>query len=290
MSWDNCENKRLAARADRRGGNKTLDHQNISARDKNFNLENDEFQQRHKINFEKSVKEGAKSSSKSSTSNTITSITKSIKKTFSPPKTRKKNQDSYSTAYESIRSDSISSRSIDSFSSSNSLSEIELTSEPDKLENELFLRRLFKKYNPNDQQHQLNTKYCQTKTIGNTTWSTFTFAQSNSIFIELGHTNLNSMSRHDIVDLIDETILNDKIDKLVFYYSENRSDAKNLNRVFSLMDFNKMPVENINFMNLDQNLVVNDFNNYWVYDTCGEESGNNSSGSEFSEEEDDDFF
>merc|ERR1712018_224707 len=68
----------------------------------------------------------------------------------------------------------------------------------------------------------------------NSIWQTF---KNKILFVELGHCNLSSMSRHDIVDLIDDCISDYKIDKLIFYYNKNRSDIKNLNKIFKIMDF-----------------------------------------------------
>jgi homoserine trans-succinylase len=88
------------------------------------------------------------------------------------------------------------------------------------------------------------------------------------------------MSRNDIVDLIDTTIENKSIQKLIFYYNNQRTDVKNLDSVFRLMDFEMLGYLALNnftsnaIHNSDNNsalekfkFIFNNFNNYWIYDT-----------------------
>jgi hypothetical protein len=284
VSWANAENKKLVGRGEKIL-NKIKDH---TERDKFKNSQllanshfdgSDEQEQQHQISM----------ASCASSSSSKKSIIEAIKKTFTPKK-RKKNADSNSTAYGSLRSDSISSddvsgasvHSIDSFSQSESSN--------DEIENELFLRRLFKNLNFNTDSKSLETlkNNCQIKTINNSSWQCLETTHNNTLFIELGHTSLNSMSRHDIVDLIDQFIVDDKIHQIIFFYNKNRSDAENLCKVFNLMDFQKIFSQQLQVSQMQTNqFLLNDINSYWVYDTLKQESGESDV---FSDDDDEDFF
>lgn len=225
----------------------------------------------------------------------ITNLTKNFTRTSLSP--------SSSISSDSSQDQRLSKSSISENISCDDSSEDEI-SQNNLFENELFFRRLFKNihtnYNQDHQQNNCATSInninnihdilknpknkqifkSKTKQINNSQWQTFKI--SNILIVELGHTSLNAMSRNDIVDLIDTTIENKSIQKLIFYYNNQRTDVKNLDSVFKLMDFEMLgylALNNVtsnaiyNSTNNNTNalekfkFIFNNFNNYWIYDT-----------------------
>lgn len=90
-----------------------------------------------------------------------------------------------------------------------------------------------------------------------------------------------------MVQLIDESTANPNIENLIFFYNKNRSDVKNLNQVFRIMEFDLVQ----NCGQIDQDLP-DDFkltleNFYWIYDSREVQS---SEVEVFSEDDEDDLF
>lgn len=239
----------------------------------------------------------------------LASISKAIKKgkqklTGHSGQRRDKTSDSQSTAYGSAESESSSpspstspssSRSgsvssSDDLSAGSSFGSLPGTLDQEKeIENELFFKRLFKTVDLHHRTQKLKSSI-KSGANSHSKWQTFTLGKT--LFIELGHSTLGSMSRHDVVDLIDDAEKDSSIFKLVFYFNKNRSDVKNLNAVFRLMDFrnvigegllekNEADVQSVGYFEL------NEFNNYWVYEADG---GGDDEGSDVFSDEGEDFF
>ena len=160
-----------------------------------------------------------------------------------------------------------------------------------KIENDLFFRRLFKNNNTfsnngNTNNKQLRSNY---KTYKHSTWQTWFSNENNNsghLFVELGHSNLAEYSRHDMVQLIDECTQDPKINQLIFFFNKNRNDIKNLNNVFRIMEFEILKKENLD-RELDLNSQeLNAGNFYWGFDAGNVES---SEVEVFSEDDEDDL-
>ena len=159
-----------------------------------------------------------------------------------------------------------------------------------KIENDLFFRRLFKNNNTlsniniiNNKQ-QLRSNY---KTYKHSTWQTWLSENSGHLFVELGHSNLAEYSRHDMVQLIDECTQDPKINQLIFFYNKNRNDTKNLNQIFRVMEFEIMKKENLDReLDLSNSQELNAGNFYWGFDASNVES---SEVEVFSEDDEDDL-
>jgi len=133
--------------------------------------------------------------------------------------------------------------------------------------------------------------------INSSRWQAFRLCRN--IFIELGQSALRDISKHDLIDMIDHFSQDFEVDRLVFYYHQKRSDAKNLNATFRVMDFTPIVGDQV-FEGRFQaeadrlgNFVVNDFNNYWTYDVAKGSASFGGSDSEVFDSEDDieeDFF
>lgn len=171
------------------------------------------------------------------------------------------------------------------------------------IENGLFFRRLFKNITLSGQNKNTffnnfkglcskkSKELCSVQKIfKNSTWQTW--KNNNHLFAELGHSNLAEYSRHDMVQLIDECTENPSINNLIFFYNKNRSDVKNLNQVFRVMEFDLVNnCENLD-KKLNENSRIFDFelsseNFYWVYDARDVQS---SEIEVFSEDDEDDLF
>jgi len=271
--------------------------------------------------------QGKKSSTSSSVTQHKTShhlkLPKPLSKAFKKLKARSKDNSYSSTAYgSSIDSDSNSSennsrRSSTDFETSNESLHFDF-----EIENQLYFRRLFKAIElhggtcqsptPSSTSSSTSSSACQVDFsdprvrnllvsevlhINSSRWQAFRFCRN--IFIELGQSALRDISKHDLIDMIDHFNQEFEVDRLVFYYHQNRSDVRNLNATFRVMDFTPI-VGNQVFEGQFQleadrlgNFVVNEFNNYWTYDVAKGPVGFGGSDSEVFDSEDDieeDFF
>jgi len=143
------------------------------------------------------------------------------------------------------------------------------------IEKNLFFRRLYaKNCSKLSNQKYLENSILKTLSFQSSKWQTTVI--NNYMFVELGHTTLNAMSKDDIVELIDLCYDDITIQKLVIFYNNKRTDFKILDKVFKIMDFFKTssrflsendPTE-IEFCNL---------NNYWIYDTDNDDTSSTNS-------------